>query len=246
MSFTKREITTAGGIEGWSLVPVCDNVEPLVRIIPKAPFRLRVENKCYTDGLPGAIEGIWVRRSLLPMLKEAADMLPKDISLLVWDAFRPLSVQRLQSKQIKAVIQKNNSGMPPDAVCEEAAKYAADPDNKKSGIPPHLTGGAVDVCLLDSDSNILEMGTVRDYAGPEAATYYYTNEEANRKLQAIEMTAKKNRRILYDVMIQAGFTNYFREWWHFDFGNQFWGTLCGRQAMYGIGQLPYCSDSNND
>lgn len=31
----------------------------------------------------------------------------------------------------------------------------------------------------------------------------------------------QNRKILYDAMIIAGFTNYPEEWWHFDFGNQF-------------------------
>lgn len=241
----EKEIKATGGIEGWSLVPVCDNGEPLMRITPEVSSCLKVENKYYSvDRLPGAIEGIWVRKSLLPMLKKAAELLPNDISLLVWDAFRPLSVQRLLSKQVKRSIEKNNNEILPEAVCEEAAKYAADPDDEKACIPPHFTGGAVDVCLLDSDGNMLEMGTPRDNAGPEAATDYYRNEATKRKLHSNELAAMANRSILYGAMTRAGFTNYLHEWWHFDFGNQFWGIVCGQQAIYGAAQLPYCDSEN--
>jgi D-alanyl-D-alanine dipeptidase len=35
-------------------------------------------------------------------------------------------------------------------------------------------------------------------------------------------------------MIAAGFTNYPLEWWHFDFGDQFWGAITDRIARYGV------------
>lgn len=238
MCFIGREIKAAGGIKEWSLVSVCDNGEPLVSVTSEISPRLKAENKYFVDSLPGTIEGIWVRKSLLPMLKKAAELLPNNISLLVWDAFRPLSVQRLLSERVKMSIEKNNNEILPEAVCNEAAKYATDPDDKKRGIPPHLTGGAVDVCLLDSDGKMLEMGTSLDYAGPEAATDYYKNEKTKCKLQANELAAMTNRCILYDAMTLANFTNYCCEWWHFDFGNQFWGAVCGRKAIYGAGHLP--------
>lgn len=31
----------------------------------------------------------------------------------------------------------------------------------------------------------------------------------------------------------AGFINYPEEWWHFDYGNQFWAKLAGKKAIYG-------------
>ena len=29
-----------------------------------------------------------------------------------------------------------------------------------------------------------------------------------------------------------GFTAYLEEWWHFDYGDQFWGLATGRAARY--------------
>lgn len=45
-----------------------------------------------------------------------------------------------------------------------------------------------------------------------------------------------NRRLLYTVMVEAGFTNYPLEWWHYDYGDQFWGHLSKRDAIYGLAE----------
>ena len=33
-------------------------------------------------------------------------------------------------------------------------------------------------------------------------------------------------------MSAQGFTAYHEEWWHFDYGDQFWGLATGRAACY--------------
>ena len=33
-------------------------------------------------------------------------------------------------------------------------------------------------------------------------------------------------------MAAQGFTAYLEEWWHFDYGDQFWGLATGRAACY--------------
>lgn len=38
-------------------------------------------------------------------------------------------------------------------------------------------------------------------------------------------------------MTQAGFTNYPEVWWHYDFGNQFWGKITGEKAKYGLADI---------
>ena len=224
-------------IRGWSQVPINENGEPLVKILSAHTPQIKTENKYYTDGIPGSIKGIWVRQSLVPMLQTASTLLPENISLLIWDAFRPRSVQRFLSNQIKKSIEQSRKDILPEAAWEEAARYVTDPDNG-TGIPPHMTGGAVDVCLLDSNGDMLQMGTLRDHAGPEAITNYYEYERTIRKLNVNELIAMSNRRILYEVMTQAGFTNYSYEWWHFDFGNQFWGSVSGNVAIYAEAKLP--------
>ena len=39
-------------------------------------------------------------------------------------------------------------------------------------------------------------------------------------------------------MSDQGFTAYHEEWWHFDYGDQFWGLATGRPAIYGAAEPP--------
>lgn len=39
-------------------------------------------------------------------------------------------------------------------------------------------------------------------------------------------------------MAAQGFTAYHEEWWHFDHGDQFWGLVMGRPAIYGPAAPP--------
>jgi hypothetical protein len=50
--------------------------------------------------------------------------------------------------------------------------------------------------------------------------------------ESADLLAKKNRRLLYHAMKKAGFTNYPSEWWHYDYGDTFWGALTGLPVKY--------------
>ena len=86
--------------------------------------------------------------------------------------------------------------------------------------------------LIREASVPLEMGTVFDGVHPETATRFY------EELDPVLLDEKKhrcfiNRRLFWNVMVAAGFSNYPEEWWHFDFGNQFDAARTGRTAIYG-------------
>jgi D-alanyl-D-alanine dipeptidase len=75
------------------------------------------------------------------------------------------------------------------------------------------------------------MGTLFDEASPLS---YTASLEKVKRLSPEQKVARDNRRVLYNVMINAGFTNLPSEWWHFDFGNQLWAWYSGnQQAIYG-------------
>jgi len=93
----------------------------------------------------------------------------------------------------------------------------------------------------------LDMGTDFDSFEIMAQTAYFKRVQGGEEVH-------QNRRLLYIVMTQAGFTNYPEEWWHYDFGNQFWGKITGEKAKYGfadieelngqnVGQIPENADS---
>ena len=37
---------------------------------------------------------------------------------------------------------------------------------------------------------------------------------------------------VYNIMIEAGFTNLPSEWWHYEYGTKFWSYFKGRPALY--------------
>lgn len=43
-----------------------------------------------------------------------------------------------------------------------------------------------------------------------------------------------NRRLLYNAMISAGFTNLPSEWWHYDYDTKFWGYFTGKKPLFGV------------
>ena len=81
----------------------------------------------------------------------------------------------------------------------------------------------MDLTLARADGTELDLGTGFDAFVPEAGA---------AALEHIDMPARANRRLLFWAMHDQGFTAYIEEWWHFDFGDQFWGSVTGRNARY--------------
>lgn len=145
-------------------------------------------NKCY------------LQRPVAEMLVKAQQSLKRrgqGLSLVVWDAARPLSVQQ---KMWDLVV-------PPPGMFK--GYFVSNP--ARGSI--HNYGCAVDVTLADKSGNLLDMGTDFDHFGPEA----YPVEEA-RMLKDAKLTEEqvRNRKLLRSVMYEAGFWTIQTEWWHFN------------------------------
>lgn len=82
-------------------------------------------------------------------------------------------------------------------------KYVAKPGKGSN----HNRGRAVDISLADADGNLLDMGGAFDDFSEVSHPYY----------KGISRKARKNRRLLQNIMTQAGFSIYPYEWWHFDY-----------------------------
>ena len=114
--------------------------------------------------------------------------------LLVLDAARPLSVQRVMWDAVKNTTFRN---------------YVANPN--KGGL--HNYGAAVDVTITDDLGVELDMGTPFDFFGEES---HPTKEETLLKQGKLTQTQADNRRLLRKVMREAGFSICPMEWWHFN------------------------------
>ncbi len=117
-------------------------------------------------------------------------------SLIVFDAARPRSVQQKMWDIV-------------DAPIAEKTRFLANPSNGSI----HSFGAAVDVSVLNSSGEMLDMGTEFDHMGELA----YPRMEEEMLLQGrLTPFHIKNRQLLRSVMQQGGFWGIQTEWWHFN------------------------------
>lgn len=109
----------------------------------------------------------------------------KNLRLKIFDGYRPLSIQW----KLWEVVPNEN--------------FVANP--KKGS--KHNRGAAVDLTIIDSLGNELEMPT----------GYDDFTEKASQEYMNISETVLKNRTYLKEIMNRHGFNSIKSEWWHFDF-----------------------------
>ena len=117
---------------------------------------------------------------------------------------------------------------------DEVEKFVAFPSFDPLAPSPHNTGGAVDLTIVDKDGKELEMGTYFDEFHERSYGDYFdgsVDEDGAKEF-------RKNRQLLREILVDAGFAPYKWEWWHFSFGNQDWAEHFGESvAIYGSLEL---------
>lgn len=180
-------------------------------IIPTAQLEIRY---CSEDNFVGTvIDGYEAPKAILAeeaarALKEAADILyEKGYYIKIFDAYRP---QRAVNHFIRWAQDPNDTRM--------KEKYYPDVDKadlfrlsylaKRSG---HSRGSTVDLTLVDaSTGEEIDMGSCFDFLG----------EISHHGSPLITPEQEKNRNILKDAMVKAGFKPHPKEWWHYGLKNE--------------------------
>ena len=191
-------------------------------------------------GIPGAVAECHVRPEVHRRLLQAARSLPKGLSLVILDAWRPWRVQQYLYDTLFEAIRARHGELSEEHLLARTREFVALPSCDPAAPSPHLTGGAVDVTLCDENGLPLEMGTAFDEAVPASHSDYY---ERHSPVDGAQRRARDNRRLLHHVMSEAGFTNLPSEWWHFDYGDQLWAWYRGeRAALFGPAELQGIED----
>lgn len=118
------------------------------------------------------------------------------LSLKIYDAVRPRSVQQKMWNML-------------DMPAKEKTKYVSNPKNGSL----HNFGAAVDLTIVDSVGNELDMGTAYDYFGKLAYPRLEKEMLTEGRLNQLQLN---NRLILRNAMQEAGFMPITTEWWHFN------------------------------
>lgn len=154
--------------------------------------------------LYGDLKDAYLHPDALKSLLRAQQLLKEKYpgySLIVYDAARPMSVQKKMWNVVKGTSK---------------SIYVSNP-SRGGGL--HNYGLAVDISILDKNGVPLPMGTEVDHLGVEA---HITREAELVKSRKISEEAVRNRQLLRLIMREAGFRALNSEWWHFN--------LCSRET----------------
>jgi zinc D-Ala-D-Ala dipeptidase len=202
-------------------IPIDECHEPLVD--------LRTETGLSVDERVADTDGRFahVREGVARRLRTAADAAPAGRRLVVIEGYRPVALQREYFDGYVKRLAAENPGWTGRELYAAASRFVSPPDAD----PPHSTGGAVDVTLIDADGAELDMGTAYDASPEESGGLCYTHAEG------LTPAARENRGLLIRLMADAGFANYATEWWHWSYGDRYWAFSTARAAAL-YGSLP--------
>ncbi len=186
----------------------------------------------------------WTRVGVLKRLQQSQNhlsLLKPGWRIKIFDAYRPVAVQQYMVEYTFKAQAQAQGWVPEaldDAQCQaiytQVYTFWAVPSLDPSTPPPHSTGAALDVTLVDAAGQTIDMGSPIDEMSPRSFPDHFQD---NPKPQAQQ--AHIHRKLLDQVMSESGFVRHTHEWWHFSYGDQFWAwQLCqaysvARAAFYG-------------
>jgi len=195
-------------------IPVKENHEPLVNLTQQSLIAYGPPPE-----IPNNTDYTFMRQFVYEKLLEAQNMLPTGIRFRLYEAYRSLALQEMLFTERYKKLQAANPSWSHDQLFIENTRLVSPVTNLDGSInvPPHSTGGAIDVCLIDEDGHILEMGlNLNDWMLDIDGSISITNSTK------ISKEAQRNRLIMNKVLIDAGFVNYPTEYWHWSYGDRYW------------------------
>ncbi len=224
-------------------IPIVECGEPLVPI-PLEQFAVELPHPYQKLGAPyREASPYYLRQTVLTGLITAQNYLQQRYPgwrIQIFDAYRPVAVQQFMVDYTFAqVIQARNlhldslSELQQAEIWQEVYHIWAIPSLNPMTPPPHSTGAAIDVTLIDTTDYPIDMGSAIDELSPRSHPDYYVNWS--------DQPYHTNRLLLHSVMLEAGFRRNPGEWWHFSMGDQMWAWLWNQEnpdqkvtARYGI------------
>ena len=163
----------------------------------------------------GELERAYLEKGFADRVVEAQKLLKRrnsNYTLLIYDAARPISVQRTMYKFVKGT---------------NLERFVA--NGTRGG--RHNYGVAVDLTIATNDGTPLDMGAEFDDF-TDAASVKGSPDTSDASTRTIEVyreyvqglvsrgiigyEAAQNRILLLEVMLEAGLYPYRREWWHYE------------------------------
>ncbi|HEY9887081.1 MAG TPA: M15 family metallopeptidase [Candidatus Obscuribacterales bacterium] len=230
-------------------IPIHDEGEPLVPL-PLGQFAVVTPHPYVALGAPyGDRSPYWLRQSVVTALHQAQTRLQAmhpGWRLQIFDAYRPIAVQQFMVDYATQMLAADRgldlAAIAPaqhQALRAEVQQFWAVPSTDPRTPPPHSTGAAVDLTLVDDGGVPVDMGSPIDEISVRSHPNHFQHgtDAASQRIHA-------HRCLLRDCMVGAGFQQHPQEWWHFSLGDQLWAwqrtqaTGHPHPARYGCAEPP--------
>ncbi|WP_310428474.1 M15 family metallopeptidase [Chamaesiphon sp. VAR_48_metabat_135_sub] len=172
----------------------------------------------------------YLRQGVLDRVIQAQERLQQlhpDWQIQIFDAYRPVEVQQyMVDYTFRQVVADRNldldklSALETEKIFQDVYKIWAIPSFDLETPPPHSTGAAIDITIVDKHGKPIEMGSPIDEMSDRSLPEYFAKSE-----DPVARKYHHNRQLLCQVMTYAGFHRHPDEWWHFSIGDQLWAWL---------------------
>jgi D-alanyl-D-alanine dipeptidase len=146
--------------------------------------------------------------------------------LQIFDAYRPVEVQQyMVDYTFQQVLQERHllatalTAAETAEIWQQVYQIWAVPSFDLATPPPHSTGAAIDLTIVDDRQQPLDMGSPIDEMSDRSQPNYFAQAATGQQFH-------QNRELLRQVMESAGFQRHPGEWWHFSWGDQLWAWIC--------------------
>lgn len=171
-----------------------------------------------------------LRQGVVRALLEAQFLLEKRYpgwKIKVYDAYRPVAVQQhMVNYTFNSLVKELDlyehqlSAQQRQDLWGKVYQLWAAPSLDRTMPPPHSTGAAVDVTIINDLGEPLDMGGEIDELSARSHPDYYISDRDGESQQY-----QFNRQLLSRIMTNSGFVRHPQEWWHFSLGDQMWAWL---------------------
>lgn len=168
-----------------------------------------------------------IREQTAKKLLEAQQLLPAHLRIVLKAGLRPVEVQQAVFDMELANVKKTHPQWSHDKAYRFTLEFVTDP---AVNLPPHASGGTVDVHLWDTRTN-----AYADLGSPINAV---DDSSWGDNVAALSPRQVELRFLLRNTMLAAGFANLASEWWHFSYGDQRWAVFYDQPAaLYGAAEV---------
>lgn len=207
-------------------IPVYENHEPFANLRDMKSLTIGSSPE-----IPDNTNYTYVRQNVYQKLQHAQACLPPGVHFCLYEGYRSLELQKMLFDTRYKIIKARYPDWSIKDVFNETTKLVSPVINHDGtdNIPPHSTGAAIDVYLIDDNGLALDMGIhpkdwMRDKDGSLSRT-------ASTSVSTI---AKINREIMNAALEASGFVNYPTEYWHWSYGDRYWAYVTHQSfAIYG-------------